>query len=248
MPRARAHTPPWRPGRRQAERGRDGGGTRAGRRAGRGRRRRRRRARRGGEGEAGLADAARAGKGEQTHVRSAEEGQDRGQLEPAADERRRGADRKHVFARCRDERGILLEDPALERPELGGRFEAELVERFSSLARGGERVRLAARPVEGEDPLCLQPLAVRMRGRERVELARKRAVAARGEVGVDPRLQRGQPRFLEPRRLSLRERLEGEVGKCLPTPELERAVRVTVGDQAREAVDASSSSASTRTT
>ena len=76
-----------------------------------------------------------------------------------------------------------------------------------------------------------------MRGRERVELARKRAVAARGEVGVDPRLQRGQPRFLEPRRLSLRERLEGEVGKCLPAPELERAVRVTVGDQAREAVD-----------
>ena len=57
------------------------------------------------------------------------------------------------------------------------------------------------------------------------------------EVGVDPRLQRGQPRFLEPRRLSLRERLEGEVGECLPTPELERAVRVTVGDQAREAVD-----------
>ena len=192
---------------------------------------------RGGEGEAGLAAPARAGKGEQTHVRSAEEGQDRGQLEPAADERRRGADRKHVFARCRDERGILLEDPALERPELGGRLEAELVERFSSLAVGGERVRLAARPVEGEHPLCLQPLAVRMRGRERVELARKRAVAARGEVGVDPRLQRGQPRFLEPRRLSLRERLEGEVGKCLPTPELERAVRVTVGDQAREAVD-----------
>ena len=76
-----------------------------------------------------------------------------------------------------------------------------------------------------------------MGGRERVELARERAVAARVEVGVDPRLQRGQPRLLEPRRLRLRERLEGEVGECLPAPERERAVRVAVGDQAREAVD-----------
>ena len=76
-----------------------------------------------------------------------------------------------------------------------------------------------------------------MRGRERVELACERAVAARVEVGVDPRLQRGQPRLLEPRRLRLRERLESEVGECLPTPERERAVRVAVGDQAREAVD-----------
>ena len=76
-----------------------------------------------------------------------------------------------------------------------------------------------------------------MGGRERVELACERAVAARVEVGVDPRLQRGQPRFLEPRRLRLRERLEGEVGERLPPPERERAVRVAVGDQAREAVD-----------
>ena len=83
----------------------------------------------GGEGEAGLAAPAGAGEREQTHVRPAEERQDRGELEPAADERRRGADRKRVFARDRYERGILLEDPALERAELGGRLEAELVER-----------------------------------------------------------------------------------------------------------------------
>ena len=110
---------------------------------------------RGGEGEAGLAAPARAGEGEQTHVRSAEERQDRGQLESAADERRRGADREHVFARCRYERGILLEDPALERSQLGRRLEAELVERVPRIAVGGERVGLAACPVEREHPLCL---------------------------------------------------------------------------------------------
>ena len=192
---------------------------------------------RGGEGEAGLAAPARAGEGEQTHVLSAEERQDRGQLESAADERRRGADRKHVFARRRYERGILLEDPALERPELGRRLEAELVERVSGLAVGGERVGLAARPVEREHPLRLQPLAVRMGGRERVELACERAVASRVEVGVDSRLQRGQARFLEPRHLRLGERLEGEVGERLATPERERAVRVALGNEALEAVD-----------
>ena len=86
-----------------------------------------------------------------------------------------------------------------------------------------------------------------MGGRERVELACERAVAARVEVGVDPRLQRCQPRLLEPRRLRLRERLEGEVGERLSAPERERAVRVAVGDR-RAKRSTSSSSASTRTT
>ena len=76
-----------------------------------------------------------------------------------------------------------------------------------------------------------------MGGRERVELARDRGVATCVEVGVDPRLQRCQPCFLEPRRLRLRERLKGEVGERLSAPERERAVRVAVGDQACEAVD-----------
>ena len=126
---------------------------------------------RGGEGEAGLAAPARAGEREETHIRSAEERQDRGHLEPAADERRRGANRKSVFARYRHERGILLEDPALERAELGGRLEAELVERLACLPVGGERIGLAAGAVEGENSLCLQPLAVRD-GRPRARRAR----------------------------------------------------------------------------
>ena len=76
-----------------------------------------------------------------------------------------------------------------------------------------------------------------MGGRKGLELACERAVAPRVEVGVDSRLQRGQPRFLEPRHLRLRERLEGEVGERLAPPERERPVRVAVRDEARESVD-----------
>ena len=80
----------------------------------------------------------------------------------------------------------MLEDPSLERTQLGRRLEPELVERRAGFAIRGQRVGLPARPVEGDDPLALEPLAVRMGEDERLELADDRGVTPGRQVEVDP--------------------------------------------------------------
>ena len=68
-----------------------------------------------GEREPGLAASARAGEREQADVRPAEQRQDRRELEAAADQGGRRAQRNRVSSACGRERGVLFEDPALER-------------------------------------------------------------------------------------------------------------------------------------
>ena len=122
------------------------------------------------------------------------------------------------------ERRVLVEHGPLERPELGPRLDPEVLDR--RLARrpvGGERVGLAAGPVEREHLLGPEPLAVRMVGGERIELRHERRVAPELEVGVDPLLERGEPELLEaqPRRdperltVELRERRAAPQRECL---------------------------------
>ena len=84
------------------------------------------------------------------------------------------------------ERRVLAQDRALELPEGRGWLDAQLVvERGASVAVGGQRVALPARPVEGEHQLAPEPFSKRICGDERLELGDERAVAAAREICVD---------------------------------------------------------------
>ena len=61
-----------------------------------------------------------------------------------------------------------------------------------------------------------------MLGEQMLELTDQRGVPAGGQVGVDPRLQRGQALLLEARDVRRRERLVGEIRKWRSPPEGER--------------------------
>ena len=107
--------------------------------------------------------------------------------------------------------------------QLLARLEPELVGELAlRLAVGAERLGLPAGAIEREHQLAAQPLAQRMLGDERVELADQLRVPARGEIGVDPLLERRPAQLLEPRDLGLRERLVGEVGERRAAPQRQR--------------------------
>jgi hypothetical protein len=52
-------------------------------------------------------------------------------------------------------------------------------------------------------------------------------VAPQPEIGLQPPLQRGDAKLLEPRRLGLRERLHRELGERGPAPQLQRGTEAT---------------------
>ena len=87
----------------------------------------------------------------------------------------------------------------------------------------GERVRLAARPVEREHQLTAETLAQRVRRDEALELGRRaRASRPSSSSAVDAILERDEAQLLESLDLALGERLELEVGKRRAAPERER--------------------------
>ena len=71
----------------------------------------------------------------------------------------------------------------------------------------------------------MQPLAQRVLGQQRVDLAEDLLVAAGGQVGVDRQLGGGQPQLLEPADLGAGERLVGDVGERLAAKERQRLAR-----------------------
>ena len=82
-----------------------------------------------------------------------------------------------------------------------------------------ERFGLAPRAIQREHQLPVQPLAERVLGDERLELADELAMRAGGELGVDRLLERGQPQLLQPPDLGRGERLVGHVGQRRAAPE-----------------------------
>jgi hypothetical protein len=93
-------------------------------------------------------------------------------------------------------------------------------------------VRLAARAVEREHPLRLQPFAQRVARDEHLELCENLEMAARRQVAVDRALGRGQVQLLEAADLAGRERLIGDIGERRPAPQRERLARQVVGERA----------------
>ena len=124
----------------------------------------------------------------------------------------------------------------MQLAQRGSGLDADLLdERRSRLPEGLQRLCLAARAVEREHPLRLQPFAQRVARDEHLELAEDLAMAARRQVAVDRALGRGQVQLLEAADLARRERLLGDVGERRPAPQRERLARQVVGDERREA-------------
>jgi hypothetical protein len=116
-------------------------------------------------GEPGLAAAARSGQGEQTNVVAHDQADDLVQFARTAEKRRRrhrqvtrqpvGLRHRERCGRLPRESGIVREDLSLEFLQGGAGFDPELVdENPSRLGVDGERIRLAARAVEGEHKLA----------------------------------------------------------------------------------------------
>ena len=117
---------------------------------------------------------------------------------------------------------VLSQDRALELLQTPARLEAELLcEHPARLLIRLERLRLAARAIEGEHELSAQTLPQRMLADKGLELGDELGVAAEGEVGLDPLLEGSQVQLLEASDLALREGLGREVRKGRSAPECE---------------------------
>ena len=96
----------------------------------------------------------------------------------------------------------LLQDRGLELAQVARRLEAEVVaQRGAEVLRHPQRLRLPARPVEGEHQLPGELLPQRVLHRHRLEPADRFLVTADAQLGVDQRLHRHQPQLVEPDRL-----------------------------------------------
>ena len=78
-----------------------------------------------------------------------------------------------------------------------------------------QRLPLTPGAIEREHLLAPQPLAHRIAGGERLDLAEDGVVATERELGVDVLLERGQPELLEARDLDAADALELDVGERL---------------------------------
>ena len=124
----------------------------------------------------------------------------------------------------------------MQLAQRGSGLDADLLdERRSRLPVGLQGLGLAARPIQREHPLRLEPFAQRVARDEHLELAQDLAVAAGRQVAVDRALGRGQVQLLEAADLIGREGLLGDVGERCPAPQRERLARQVVGDERREA-------------
>ena len=125
----------------------------------------------------------------------------------------------------RGERRVLGEDRPLQLAQPLARLDAELVdERAARVLVGLQRVGLAVAAVEREHVLRPQPLAVRVLGDQRVELADHLGVAAEREPRLDELLGDRDPQLLQPRALAVGERRVREVRERRPAPLGERAL------------------------
>jgi len=118
----------------------------------------------------------------------------------------------------RVQRRVLGQHGGLQPPQLRPRIDAKLAGQQSPGALiSPERITLAPRPVQGHHQLAPQPLAQRMLLDQRLELPDQLAMPAQHQLGLDPVLERGQPRFSQPGDHRGRELAVGKLGqRCAP--------------------------------
>ena len=125
------------------------------------------------------------------------------------------------------------EDHRLQPAQLRAGLEPELLDQEpAALAHDLERVRLAAGAVERQHQLPAQPLAQRVLGHERAQLADQVGGVAARQLGRQPLLDRLQPQLLQARDLALGELVEAMVGERGPAPQRQRRLEL-VGRQQR---------------
>ena len=121
------------------------------------------------------------------------------------------------------QRRVVDQDRLFELLQGAPGLESELVEELApSVPVGLQRVGLPAGSVQREHQLAAQALAQRMLAHQRLELAHQPGMLARGQIRVDPVLERGQTGFLQPRDLRLGKRLVGEVRERRTAPHPQR--------------------------
>ena len=118
------------------------------------------------------------------------------------------------------ERRVLAQDRQLERLELGGWVDAQLIgKQASTILVDAQRVRLAAGAVQGAHELRPQVLTQRLLGHEGLKLARDVATATEREVRLETVLECTQPQLVEAGDLRLQERFVREVLEGLAAPQ-----------------------------
>jgi hypothetical protein len=121
------------------------------------------------------------------------------------------------------ERRVLREDRLLQLLQCARRLDAQLPEeRLPRVAIRGQRLRLAARPVEREHELPAEALPHRMARHEGFELRDELFGAPTRELRLDSIFDRRDAQLLEPDDLVLREGLVGEVAERRASPQLQR--------------------------
>ncbi len=121
------------------------------------------------------------------------------------------------------EGGILPEHARLELAQRVSRFESELIPQVGPQAAvGGERVGLAAGPVEGQHQLGPQPLSLRVRRGQTLQLGHQLARPPRLEFDLVQILEACQPELAQPGNGMLSERLVRELRERRTPPQHQR--------------------------
>jgi hypothetical protein len=121
------------------------------------------------------------------------------------------------------EHRVLAEDPLLQPLQLLARFDPELLHQLRPRpAIGGQRVGLAAGPVQRQHQLSVEGFAEGVRTGQGFEFGDQLAVPAHLELGLDPLLQRGQPEVLQTLGGSCGKRWLPNIHQWSPPPQCER--------------------------
>ena len=118
---------------------------------------------------------------------------------------------------------VLPQHLLVQPPQRRRRVDAQLSgQSLAQLTVGAERACLPAAAVQRDDPQAGQSLAQRMLRPEAVQLGTQARVPAAGQVRLHPPLERGQPGFLQPPGISLREGKVSHVRQGLTAPQAQR--------------------------
>ncbi len=125
---------------------------------------------------------------------------------------------------------VLGEDRLLEPLEPDARLDAQLVDQgVARVPVRGQRVGLPARPVQRQHQVAVQVLAQGVLTDQRLQLADQVVVAARDEVGLDPRLGGADPQLVDAGELRPDRAGRHHVGQDGPTPQRHGLVQEPCG-------------------
>ena len=123
------------------------------------------------------------------------------------------------------QRRVLLEDGALEVAQFDAGVEPELlVQGLAGVFVGAQRVRLAARAVQGEHQLLVEALSQRQALDELGQVPDRVAVASETQQQLDPAFRRGPPQLVESGDLATGEVHAGDVLERVASPQPERSI------------------------